>query len=197
MKDSFLETVSRLPAVLPHFHLSLQSGCSSVLRRMRRPYNAVQAMDRIRAIRRAFSEVMLTGDVIVGFPGETEEEFAETLAFCREAEFLHLHIFPYSIRRDTEAAAMPDQVPETVKKQRAARLAALQAEIKRELLGKYVNDHRDVPVQVLAEEKKGNVWIGHSEHYAEVSFSADCAEPGIILSVYLEDTDGDTVSGHV
>ena len=143
MRERFLSEIAPLKAILPHFHISLQSGSSSVLKRMRRPYNAAQAMDFIRAVREYFPQAMLTADVIVGFPGETEAEFEETMAFCREAQFLHLHIFPYSIRRGTEAAGMPDQVPECVKKQRAADLAKQQAEIKRALLEKYVESPRE------------------------------------------------------
>jgi len=195
MRDGFLGTLAGLPAVLPHFHLSLQSGSSSVLRRMRRPYNAVQAMERIRVLRELFPEVMLTADVIVGFPGETEEEFAETLAFCREARFLHLHIFPYSIRRGTEAAEMPDQLPDGVKKHRAAELAAEQKIIKAELLREYTERHRTSPVHVLAEEEEDGMWLGHTEHYVEVRFTAPHAAVGEIAEVVLMETDGEICVG--
>lgn len=195
MRDDFLEKLAGLGSVLPHFHLSLQSGSSSVLRRMRRPYNAAQAMDRIRALRRLFPEVMLTTDVIVGFPGETEEEFAETLAFCREARFLHLHIFPYSTRRGTEAAQMPDQLPDAEKKRRAGELADAQRAIKTELLREYTVRHRTEPVRVLAEEQENAVWLGHTEHYVEVRFTSASAEVGKICPVLLSDSDGDVCFG--
>lgn len=197
MKDDFLCTLAELPSVLPHFHLSLQSGSSSVLRRMRRPYNAEQAMERIHAIRRLFPEAMLTADVIVGFPGETEEEQRQTEAFCREARFLHLHIFPYSPRRDTEAAAMPGQLSEAEKKRRAAALAAVQKESKAALLDEYVQAHRTVPVHVLVEEPEGNEWLGHTEHYAEVRFSAASPTVGSVLDVLLSETDGSICLGRV
>ncbi len=195
MRDTFLETVSSLPAVLPHFHLSLQSGSSSVLRRMRRPYNAVQAMDRIDAVRRFSPAAMLTADVIVGFPGETEEEFAETVDFCRRARFMHLHIFPYSVRRGTEAASMPGQVPENVKKSRAARLAAVQREIKKELLTDYVNAHRTAPAALLIEEFSGGDAVGHTEHFVETRVPAGCGGVGDIVEVYLTETDGEICRG--
>ncbi len=195
MRDAFLETVSSLPAVLPHFHLSLQSGSSSVLRRMRRPYNAAQAMDRIEAVRRFSPEAMLTADVIVGFPGETDEEFDETVEFCRRARFMHLHIFPYSIRRGTEAASMPGQIPEDVKKSRAARLAAVQREIKQALLTDYVNAHRTDPVALLIEEFDGEDAVGHTEHFVELRVPAGCGGVGDIVEVYLTGTDGEICRG--
>lgn len=191
MRERFLSEIAPLKAVLPHFHISLQSGSSSVLKRMRRPYNAAQAMEFIRSVREYFPEAMLTADVIVGFPGETVEEFAETMAFCREAQLLHLHIFPYSVRRGTEAAEMPDQIPECVKKQRAADLAKQQVAVKASLLKRYVDDHRKDPVYVLIEEEKKGCLVGHSEHYVEIRLSANAGQIGQIVPVTLSATDGD------
>lgn len=195
MRDVFLKAVSSLPALLPHFHLSLQSGSSSVLRRMRRPYNAQQAMDRVEAVRHFCPDAMLTADVIVGFPGETEEEFEETVEFCRRARFLHLHIFPYSVRRGTEAASMPGQVPEGVKKSRAAQLAAIQQEIKLSILEEYVEAHRTDPVALLIEEFDGGESVGHTEHFVETRVPAGCGEVGKIVEVYLTETDGEICRG--
>ena len=182
MRERFLSEIAPLKTVLPHFHISLQSGSSSVLGRMRRPYNAAQAMDFIRAVREYFPEAMLTADVIVGFE--------ETMAFCREAKLLHLHIFPYSIRQGTEAAAMPDQIPACVKKQRAADLAKQQAEIKRSLLERYVAAHGHNPVHVLIEEEKKGYLVGHSEHYVEIRLPSDAGAIGETVPVTLCGTDG-------
>ena len=195
MRERFLSDIAPLKTVLPHFHISLQSGSSSVLKRMRRPYNAAQAMDFIRGVREYFPEAMLTADVIVGFPGETDAEFEETMAFCREAQFLHLHIFPYSIRQGTEAAAMPDQIPACVKKQRAADLAKQQAETKRSLLERYVEKYRQQPVHVLIEEEKKGYLVGHSEHYVEIRLGADTGAIGQIVPVTLSGTDGNACFG--
>ncbi len=195
IRDSFLETVAALPAVLPHFHISLQSGSSSVLRRMRRPYNAAKAMERIEAIRRYLPEAMLTADVIVGFPGETEEEFAETVDFCKKAHFLHLHIFPYSIRKGTEAAAMPEQVPDFLKKDRAARLAAVQKEEKDALLRAYVESHRESPVALLIEEYKNGCALGHSEHFVEISVPGTVGAVGDTVPIRLTDVKDGVCSG--
>lgn len=191
MREKFLSEIAPIRAVLPHFHISLQSGSSSVLRRMRRPYNAGQAMEFIRSVREFFPEAMLTADVIVGFPGETDEEFCETVDFCREAKFLHLHIFPYSVRKGTEAAGMPNQLSGCVKKQRAAELANVQADIKRSLLDQYVDDHRESPVYVLIEEEKKGHFVGHSEHYVEVRLKTDSGAVGETVPVLLSETDGE------
>ena len=195
MRDSFLETIASLSTVLPHFHLSLQSGSSSVLRRMRRPYNAVQAMDRIEAVRRFFPEAMMTADVIVGFPGETEKEFLETVNFCQSARFMHLHIFPYSIRKGTEAATMPDQVPDAVKKERAAHLAAMQRTVKADILTEYVTAHRHTPVSLLVEEIKNGEAVGHSEHFVEIRVPKEGCSVGDIIDVFLMETDGEICRG--
>ncbi len=195
MRDPFLETAASVPSLLPHFHLSLQSGSTSVLNRMRRPYTAEKAMERIEALRRVFPAAMLTADVIVGFPGETEEEFAQTLDFCQKSHFLHLHIFPYSIRKGTEAAGMPNQVADGVKKARAARLAEAQQQIKTEILTQYVEEHRTAPVSLLIEEFKNGYALGHSEHFVELSAKATGYRVGDTVEVYLTDTDGETCTG--
>ena len=197
MRGAFLREVASLPSLLPHFHLSIQSGSSGVLRRMRRPYNAEQAMDAIRKAREAIPGVGLTADVIVGFPGETEEEFEETVAFCREARFLHLHIFPFSQREGTEADTMPDQVPGDVRHSRAARLEAVQKEVKAALLDEYVAAHRTEPVYVLCEEPVDGMVYGHSEHYVDVLCDAAPGDMLRIIPVYLTGHDGVNCTGTV
>ena len=119
MTPRFVEIVSALPSLAPHFHLSVQSGCSATLARMHRRYNADQAEAAIARLRAAIPHVQLTTDMIVGFPGETEEEFAASLAFARRVGFLHIHVFPYSRRAGTPAATMPEQVPEPIRRRRA------------------------------------------------------------------------------
>ena len=196
MNDYFVGKLSSEPKILPHFHLSIQSGCSRTLAEMKRRYNADMAMQAIRRMRAAMPDVTFSADVIVGFPGETEEDFTETMEFCREARFLHTHIFPYSKRAGTVAAERKDQVPETVKHDRLVRLENLVREIKGELLDKYVEDHRESPVYVLVEKMYRGTAVGHSEHYYEVNLPGCTAEPGDILAVYLDSHDGETVTGH-
>ncbi len=173
MSEEFLGKISNTPQLLRHFHISLQSGCSSVLARMRRKYNADQARTIIDRIRRYFPDANISADIIVGFPGETEAEFEETSKFCRDADFLNLHIFPYSVREGTEAALMQNQLPEAEKKRRVLELEKIHQTTKAELLKRYADTHSCV--NVLFEQKKTGVLVGHSEHYVEfkVPGSAD------------------------
>ena len=197
MSDYFVGTLASTPKILPHFHLSIQSGCSRTLAEMKRRYNADMARTAIRRMRDAMPDVTFSCDVIVGFPGETEEDFSETLEFCREARFLHMHIFPYSKRAGTVAAERKDQVPENVRHDRLVRLEAVGREIKREILDHYVENHRETPVYVLVEKSDGGTAVGHSEHYFEVRVPDCTAEAGEILAVRLDGHDGETVTGHI
>jgi len=190
----FLETVSGISKLLPHFHLSVQSGCSRILAKMRRKYNRDMALDAIARLKAAIPEVTLSADVIVGFPGETEEDFEETMAFFTETRFLHLHIFPYSKRAGTEAADMPDQVPENVKKDRLSRLEALSHKIKTEILDDYVARHSTSPVYLLAEKYENTV-SGHSEHFIETVAENTSAHHREIVPVLLYRHDGEKVYG--
>lgn len=194
--ERFLSQIAPLSHLLPHFHLSIQSGSSGVLRRMRRPYNATQALSAIARIRAALPEAQLTADLITGFPGETEEEFNETLAFCREARFLHIHIFPYSNRKGTEADQLTPQVPSGLRHERAARLEAVQKEIKASLLAEYVEKHRTAPVWILVEEPYDKRYFGHTEHYVDTVFTAEEADVLQIIPVLLDHTDGVLCYGH-
>ncbi len=190
----FLEIVSKVSKLLPHFHLSIQSGCSRILAKMRRKYNRDMALAAISRLKSAIPDVTLSADVIVGFPGETEEDFADTMAFFEETRFLHLHIFPYSKRIGTEAAVMPDQVPESVKKERLGKLETLSREIKNQLLDGYVQQHRDNPVYLLVEKYADEI-TGHSEHFIETVAENTTAYHREIVPVLLERHDGDKVYG--
>jgi len=116
------ERIASFPLVCPHFHLSLQSGSDSVLVNMNRRYNAASYMETVEALRGIDQGFGLTTDIIAGFPGETDDDFERSLDFVRRVRFLHVHTFPYSIRPGTQAAAMPEQIGETVKKARARKL---------------------------------------------------------------------------
>lgn len=169
--DEFLQKVSRSKQLLRHFHISLQSGCSSVLRRMRRKYNAEQAEEIIKRIRRYFPDANISADIIAGFPGESEDEFLQSCDFCRKADFLNLHIFPYSVREGTEAAAMPQQISEAEKKRRVAELERIHKKTRFDLMHRYSQEFRRV--HVLFEQKKDGVLVGHSEHYVELKTEGD------------------------
>ena len=195
MSDYFVGKVAALPKVLPHFHLSIQSGSSRTLAAMRRRYNADMALAAVERMRRVRPDVTFSADVITGFPGETDEDFAETVDFCRAVRFLHLHLFPYSKRAGTEAASLPDQVPESVKHERLAVLEAEDEAIRRKLLLRYVEDHRDRPIELLVEKCIGGLSSGHSEHFVEIRGVPKRSAIGEIVPVLLTDTDGKTVTG--
>ena len=162
--EAFCRRAARLPNLCPHFHLSLQSGCDATLRRMNRKYDCGRYYESVGTLRKFFPDVAVTTDLIVGFPGETEEEFAATLAFIRKCAFASMHIFPYSRRVGTPAAVMDGQIPKAVKDERARTAAAVAADMKHAYLTGLVG--RTLPV--LFEEKKDNLWRGHAPNYVEV-----------------------------
>ena len=171
MKEDTVLRLSRLKKLVPHFHLSMQSGSSGVLKRMKRRYNAEMALAALERLRAAIPSVQFTTDMMVGFPGESEEEFAETLAFTEKARFLDMHVFAYSRRKDTEADGYKDQIPEAVKRDRSAHLIALAAALREEVLKEIVK--RGKPLTVLFETNEGGVWHGHSDEFAPVAVKTD------------------------
>lgn len=184
MRPAFIEAVSTIPHVVPHFHLSLQSGCSRTLAAMRRKYNAKMAMEKLEALRAAMPDVMFTTDVIVGFPGETDEDFRETLEFVKKARFLSMHVFQYSKRRGTPAAEMKDQVPEDVKHSRSARLIALGEEIANEVVSEYIT--RTPEADVLFESDIDGLHAGHTANFVEARVPPAGITPGEIRRVRFD-----------
>ena len=166
MKQAFVDRIARLGSLCPHFHLSLQSGSDRVLARMKRKYNRTQALEAIERLRAAMPEVQFSTDVIVGFPGESEEDFEQTLDFVRRARFLTLHAFPYSRRAATPAARMPDQIPTAVKRARLSRLVSLAADIRREILQEIVLCGQ--AVSVLFESYEDGIATGHTDNFIEL-----------------------------
>ena len=167
IKPRFVDKIAALPSLAPHFHLSLQSGCSRTLAAMKRKYNAEQAMAALTLLRERIEGVQFTTDVIVGFPGETEQDFAQTLEFIRKARFLHIHAFPYSGRRNTPAIRLPDQVPMQVRRERLHRLQAVQSEVRAELLGQILQE--SPCKQVLFETDYEGYTVGHTPEFIEVT----------------------------
>lgn len=171
IKPKFVETVKDLKSLCPHFHLSLQSGSSKILALMKRKYNAEQAFAAMERLREAMPSVQFTTDVIVGFPGETEEDFRETCEFVRRAGFLMIHVFPYSKRKGTVAAQMKDQVPENVKKERVAILSQISREIRAKILDEKVACGDEV--EVLFETCENGYAYGHTNDFIEVRVKTD------------------------
>jgi threonylcarbamoyladenosine tRNA methylthiotransferase MtaB len=172
IRPDFVRRFAALRHITPHLHLSMQSGSDAVLRGMRRRYNTGMAMEALRALRAAMPDIQFTTDMMVGFPGESDAHFEETMAFCREAAFLDMHVFAYSRRPGTPAATFAGQVPEEVKRERSARLIALKNEIRQNILAGMVSAGR--PLSVLFETEKKGVYDGHTDTY--VAVSAPCLE---------------------
>lgn len=191
ISKKFVEKIASLSTIAPHFHLSLQSGSSKVLAAMKRKYNADMAMKAINLIREYIPNAQFTTDVIVGFPGETDEDFEETMRFAKAARFLMIHVFPYSKRKGTLAAQMKDQVAPDIKRQRAARLSELAAEIRAEILAEQVG--KTYPV--LFETYKNGIAHGHTSNFIEVSVSADSALTDMILDVNIVAVDNNACVG--
>lgn len=170
--EQFARQLSTLPGLCPHFHLSLQSGSDAVLGRMNRHYTAGEYFQTTEILRNCFRDPAITTDVIVGFPGETEEEFRETEAFVRKVNFYEMHIFKYSRRQGTRAAMMEGQLTEAEKGRRSAVLAQAEEEMSRSYRAGWLNRETGV----LFEEKKqvagGTYWIGHTPQYVKVAMEA-------------------------
>ena len=181
-----LENIKRFASITAftrHFHLSLQSGCSNTLKAMRRKYNAEQIRNIVSDIYSVIPDAMISVDAIAGFPGESEEDFAESVKLLREIRPLHIHSFPYSRREGTEAASLKEQIPEADKKRRNRTLCDLSKSINRSLLTQYALSHKDDPVKVLCESVSNGVGVGHSEHYVEVAFPAYENDVGKMLKI--------------
>ena len=187
MKEAFVARIARLPSLAPHFHLSMQSGSSAVLAAMRRKYNREQALSGIRRLREAFPTLELTTDFIVGFPGESETDFEQTVSFAREAEFLSMHVFAYSKRDGTVAATMQGQIPEAVKKERSAALMAVGAELHQRRLE---NALRQPARRVLFETYENGLAVGHTEQFLEVAVPAAAPMHSQMANVRLTAVDG-------
>ncbi len=160
----FCRRAAALPNLCPHFHLSLQSGCDATLARMNRKYDTVRYFESVRLLREYFQDPGITTDLITGFPGETGEEFAQTLAFVERCAFTAMHVFPYSRRPGTPAADMPGQVPREEKEDRARRVIALGEALER----RWLEGQAGRTFPVLFEEEKDGLWQGHAPNYALV-----------------------------
>ncbi len=189
MKQNFVDRIARLPYVAPQFHLSLQSGSDKILALMKRKYNRQMALDAIRRIRAAITGVQFTTDVIVGFPGETEEDFLDTVSFVKEARFLMLHVFTYSKRPCTLAANMKDQVDESIKKERSAILIELGNAVRSEILSEIASSNPTV--EVLFESYEDGFAYGHTDNFVEVKAPSDEPLHSEIRQVVITSSVGD------
>ena len=190
--EDFSRRCAALDNLCPHFHLSMQSGCDAVLKRMNRKYDTARYYESVTLLRGFFDRPAITTDLIVGFPGESEEDFTSTLEFVEKCAFSAMHIFPYSRRTGTPAAKMTDQMPNAVKEERAARAGALAARLKTAYLEQWVG----TSLPVLFEEEKNGLWRGHAPNYVEVMAHGEGLH-NVIQDVKITELHGDGLLGEL
>ena len=190
--EDFCRRAVQLPNLCPHFHLSLQSGCDKTLSAMHRKYDTERFYQSVTLLRRYFPGCAITTDLITGFPGETEEDFRETLQFIEKCDFAAMHVFPYSIRPGTPAAKMV-QVDMPIREERAHRAAQVAAKMHRSYLDGCVG--KSYPV--LFEQARGELYTGHAPNYMPVAVSGGEELHNRVCTVTITHTDGETLYGEV
>lgn len=190
LTEKFVNKIKDLKKLAPHFHISMQSGSFKTLRNMKRKYNADQAMANMERLRTAMPDVRYTTDIIVGFPGETDEDFLETLEFAKRANFLMIHVFPFSARNGTPAAKMGGQIPQEIKKKRSAELISLERSIREAEFDRLLAQggaHR-----VLFESFENGKAYGHTPDFLEVCVKSEKPLHSEVASVRLISHNGET-----
>ena len=191
--EEFVERLIKLEKICHHFHLSLQSGCDETLKRMNRRYTTEQFKEIVRLLRNAYEDVNLTTDIIVGFPGETDEEFNKTYQFLKEIKFYKMHIFKYSPRKGTKAAVMPNQISGDIKEKRSRELIELSNENELEYNKNYIGKE----MEVLFEEEKEKIYKGHTQNYILVYCQTDKKIDNKIEKVICKKAEQDHILGEV
>jgi threonylcarbamoyladenosine tRNA methylthiotransferase MtaB len=185
--DEFVKTLSKNTKFCPHFHLSLQSGCDETLLRMNRKYSSEEYYEKCILLRKYFDNPAITTDVIVGFPGETEEEFSVTKEFLRKISFAQMHIFKYSPRKGTKAESMPNQIKEEIKTKRSNCLLALEAEMALEYQNTFIGKSERILIEESVEINGQTYQMGHNERYLKLAIKAeqDCSNK-IVFGIVKE-----------
>ena len=191
--EEFVQRLSKLEKVCHHFHLSLQSGCDETLKRMNRKYTTQEFKKVTEILRSHFKDVNLTTDIIVGFPGETDEEFEITYKFLKEIAFYKMHIFKYSKRDGTVAAKMPNQIDGNIAEERSRKLIELSEKNMKMYNEKYIGKE----VEVLFEEKQGDFWIGHTKNYMVAKVKSKEKLENKIIHINILKTEQEAICGKV
>ena len=190
--EEFASALARLPKFCPQFHLSLQSGCDNTLKRMNRHYTAREYEEGVSLLRRYFPGAGITTDVMVGFAGETQEDFAESMRFVEKIGFSQLHVFPYSIRKGTKAASFPDQIAPQVKEQRAAAMIALGNRLTRE----FIASKNGTAAKVLVEQQiSPGLYQGYTPEYVRVHIPSRQDITGQLITVSLHSPQEEFIYG--
>ena len=187
--EQFIQRLRKLDKICNHFHLSLQSGCDETLKRMNRKYTTQEFREVVNRIRENFETVNLTTDIIVGFPGETEEEFNKTYEFLKEIAFYKMHVFKYSKRDGTPAATMPNQVDGKIQEERSKKLIQLSDENQLNYNKSYIGKE----LEVLFEEKQGDFYIGHTKDYVIVKTASNINLENKIVTVIRDEINNEEI----
>lgn len=182
LNDEFLNVLKNNSVIVSHLHIPLQAGSDKILTLMNRKYLIPYFLDKVEKIREIRPDISLTTDVIVGFPGETEEDFLDTINFCKKIKFTKIHVFPYSRRKGTKADLMDEQIPENIKKERVKRLIDVSNNLEKEYLDSFISK----TVSVLIEENKDGYSIGHTGNYLKVKILGDI-KANEIVSVKIKE----------
>ena len=191
--DEFVKRLLKLEKVCNHFHLSLQSGCDETLKRMNRKYTTEEFKQVTELLRKYLKDVNLTTDIIVGFPGETEEEFNITYKFLEDIAFYKMHVFKYSKRDGTVAAKMPNQVDGNIAEERSEKLIKLSEKNMKMYNEKYIGRE----VEVLFEEKQDEFWVGHTRNYMVVKVKTDKDLENLIITTKVLQNQGEELIGKI
>ena len=194
LNDDFIERLTKLPKICRHFHLSLQSGCDATLKRMNRKYTTEEYLRVVNHLREVYPNVAITTDIIVGFPGETEEEFKCTVDFIKMVDFSAMHVFKFSPREGTPAAKHKNQVAPNIKEQRSKIITSIARERKFAFESKFLNTKMDVLFEYMIDEQ-GSVYEGHTDNYIRVFAESEQDIKGMILPVELKAVKEDYVEG--
>lgn len=190
--DEFVSEIVKLKKVCHHFHLSLQSGCDKTLKAMNRKYTTEKYYDAVCILRKYMADVAITTDIIVGFPGETEEDFNESYEFAKKVQFSKIHVFPYSPKKGTPAAERKDQILNSVKQERSKKLIELSDKMANEFMSKYI----DKSVEVLFERNIGeNQYEGHTGNYIKVVGNSDTDVSNNIVNVKIKSVEYEHITG--
>jgi threonylcarbamoyladenosine tRNA methylthiotransferase MtaB len=194
LNDDFIARIAKLPKICRHFHLSLQSGCDATLKRMNRKYTTEEYLKVVNNLRAVYPEVAITTDIIVGFPGETEEEFKCTVDFIKLVDFSNMHVFKFSPREGTPAAKYINQVSPYIKEQRSKIITSIAQERKLAYESKFLNTKMDVLFEFMID-KQGRIYEGHTDNYIRVFAVSEKDIKGIICPVELKAIKEDYVEG--
>jgi threonylcarbamoyladenosine tRNA methylthiotransferase MtaB len=186
LTDEVIEVIDKSKLIVRHMHIPLQSGSDTVLKRMRRKYTMAEYEERLLKLKKALPGLAITSDVIVGFPGETEEEFMETYNFIKKHKFAELHVFPYSKRTGTPAARMEDQIDEEIKNERVHRLISLSDQLAKEYASNFENEVLEViPEEKFKDDPASGLYEGYTDNYLKVVFPATEDMVGQIVKVKI------------